>query len=465
MQLRDEVLPGLVEELEGKFPYAHALAISRRFSRIRVGGAVTVESGDQPAPRKNVDGVVFSVSDGVQFHDVYVDSFAQDDLASAVRNAMRDVPLSTEPHVEFDPGSENVLDYRIPDVPDSSLVPAKDTIARLQEYRRFALAQEGIVSATPVQVQTYTHEVFVNRNRRLAQYLPVLKLIFNLVADRDGKSESAMVYKGGVCLDHCAATEEDIAVKAILARRLLDAIPKPEEILEGVIGDEDFVGVCAHEALGHPYEGDTVGHGAAGFRYLIGQQLAAQNVTLFSDPTMITTGHFAFDHEGQDARRVILLDGGVPTDAFLTDMLSARYLGVEQTGHGRRAGPCDSMYSRQSYTGFQADPNGMTVDDMIASIEGKGMIVYSASSGMEDPHGLTLQINGAYGAEIVKGKLTGRLYKQPKLDTDVLGFLAAISAVGSEEGIKPGGCGKYHKEYANVGLGGPHLLLRNVRVA
>src|SRR5439155_12272328 len=96
-------------------------------------------------------------------------------------------------------------------------------------------------------------------------------------------------------------------------------------------------GTLIHEAIGHPLEADAVQKGVSPmYQGAIGKGVGHEKVSVLEDPTMAgQRGFYAFDDEGIEAQRVVLIDRGV-LKTYLYDRQTARKDAVSSNGHGRR---------------------------------------------------------------------------------------------------------------------------------
>jgi len=186
--------------------------------------------------------------------------------------------------------------------------------------------------------------------------------------------------------------------------------------------------------------------------------VASPLVNMSDDPSLPgQAGSYLFDHEGQISSRTRVIVQGVLTQA-LTDMNSAMRLNIPRTANGRRESFERKAYARMSNTFFEAGEH--TLDQMLSDID-FGYLLDRPASGMEDPKGWGIQLEGYLAREIRHGKLTGRVFSPVIVTGTVPELLKSISMVGSQLEISGlGMCGKGHKEWVKVTDGGPYLRLR-----
>jgi TldD protein len=103
-----------------------------------------------------------------------------------------------------------------------------------------------------------------------------------------------------------------------------------------VVMQNGWGGVLVHEAVGHPLEADNIARKTGVFVGKLGQKVATPVFTMVDDGTLPNfRGTTNFDDEGTPMRRNVLIEDGVLVK-YMTDVLSAKQLGMERTGNGRR---------------------------------------------------------------------------------------------------------------------------------
>ena len=132
--------------------------------------------------------------------------------------------------------------------------------------------------------------------------------------------------------DRVAATVKEAARLAVLA---LDAQPAPAGTFPEVLSSS-AAGTMIHEACGHGLEADLALAGMSAFAGKLGQKVAGDGVTIIDDGTLPhKRGSAAVDDEGNASSRVVLIENGI-LKQYLQSRKTARKMGVEPTGNGRR---------------------------------------------------------------------------------------------------------------------------------
>jgi TldD protein len=231
--------------------------------------------------------------------------------------------------------------------------------------------------------------------------------------------------------------EEVARTAADRALAMLRARPAPSGKLPVVL-KRGAGGVLFHEACGHGLEADLVARDASVFRGQVGEQVASPLVTLVDDGTFAREwGAYAIDDEGADARRNVLIDGGVLTD-YMWDLVRARKDGRASSGNGRRETYQHLPMVRMTNTYLLA---GDDDPDDIVSRTPHGLYCVALGGG---------QVNTATG-DFVFGVTEAYLIEngeitEPVRAAQLIGngpdVLRRVDAVGSDFDTWAGTCGK-----------------------
>src|SRR5262249_40367328 len=125
----------------------------------------------------------------------------------------------------------------------------------------------------------------------------------------------------------------DIALAQALTN--LESVAAPAGEMPVVLGP-GWPGVLLHEAVRHGLEGDFNRKGTSAFSGRSGERVAAAGVTVVGDGAMAgRRGSLSSDGEGTPTRRTVLFEDGI-LKGYLQDRLTARLMGMEPTGNGRR---------------------------------------------------------------------------------------------------------------------------------
>ena len=226
-----------------------------------------------------------------------------------------------------------------------------------------------------------------------------------------------------------------------------------------VIVDPLLAGVFAHEAFGHLSEADHIADNER-LRELmnIGRRLGAENLSIIDDATMPgERGSFRYDDEGAASEPTELIRHGILV-SHLHNRQTAHQLGEPPTGNGRAISYRFPPVVRMTNT--YVEPRGSNLDDMLDGME-QGLYVCGSRGGMTELESFTFSSQYAYLVE--HGRKT-KMVRDATLSGNVFETLMNIAAIGDDltlfGGI--GGCGKSGQSPLPVGLGAPHLKIKNV---
>ncbi|MFH1696446.1 MAG: TldD/PmbA family protein [Candidatus Diapherotrites archaeon] len=232
-----------------------------------------------------------------------------------------------------------------------------------------------------------------------------------------------------------------------------------------VITDPWYNALLSHEITGHPSEADRALKREAAWAgrawwfngvddSKLGQKVASEHLSVFSDPTIQGYGKYKYDDEGVKAKKIFNIKKGVLTE-FLNSRETAAILGVKPNG-GMRATSADLMpIVRMNNTCFA--PGKWKRDELFEETK-EGYYAY----GMKTPSiGETRQnfkITCWKLFKIEKGELT-QLYRMGGITGDSYEFLTSIDAVADDFKLyNVPNCGKgAPMQVMKVGNGGPHL--------
>jgi TldD protein len=318
---------------------------------------------------------------------------------------------------------------------------------KIELVRRAYLAARQLdpkIQKVKVLFQDHIQSVFiVNSDGQTAEDTrPQVKLVCTAVAEKDGRREFGFSGGGGrVGLEYFerGLTPEKIGREAAEeAVRLLEAVEAPAGEMAVVLAP-GHAGVLVHEAVGHLVEADFNRKRTSIFWDKLGQKVGSSLLTIYDDPTRPSfRGSYSIDDEGTPPVKTLLIDRGV-VHSFLQDRLSARLMGRELTGHGRRQDYTCIPIPRMSNTYVdrgQEDP-----EDILRSV-GKGIYAERFEGGqVEDSGKFTFSISA--GHLIEGGRLTAPIKQATLIGTNI-DILRKIEMIGAdlEFGLQTGTCSK-----------------------
>jgi TldD protein len=245
-------------------------------------------------------------------------------------------------------------------------------------------------------------------------------------------------------------------------------IPPAGEV--AVVTDPHYNTLLSHEIIGHPVELDRglkMETAYAGRSWLLrglddtqlGRRVASPLVTAFSDPALPGYGHYAYDHEGTPARRVVHIDRGV-FSGFMNSRQTAAVFGGDPNGHWKATEASLVPLVRMSSTVFA--PGDAEPADLIKEIDrGYYLVGHRTPSIAESRENFRISARKVY--EIHRGEI-GRLYRDGGIMADSRDFLLRVDGVGRDFRLYPiPNCGKGQPmQTRKLGNGGPTLRSRAV---
>jgi TldD protein len=240
----------------------------------------------------------------------------------------------------------------------------------------------------------------------------------------------------------------------------MGAVAAPAGEMEVVLGP-GWPGILLHEAVGHGLEADFNRKGTSAFTGLIGQPVASPKVTVVDNGTMAgRRGSLNVDDEGTATQETVLIEGGV-LKGYLSDKLSARLMGMPNTGSGRRESYQSIPMPRMTNTYMLAGDDAP--EDILRSVK-RGLYAVNFGGGQVDITNGKFVFSASEAYLIEDGKVTA-----PVRDATLIGngpeALKYVSMVGNDlkldEGI--GTCGK-DGQSVPVGVGMPTIKLDRMTV-
>jgi TldD protein len=237
-----------------------------------------------------------------------------------------------------------------------------------------------------------------------------------------------------------------------------------------VVTDPHYNTLLSHEIIGHPVELDRglkMETAYAGRSWLlrglddtqVGRRIASPLVTAFSDPSLPGYGHYAYDHEGTPARRVVHIDRGIFT-GFMNSRQTAAIFGGDPNGHWKATDAQLVPLVRMSTTVFAGGERD--AGDLIREIDhGYYLVGHRTPSIAESRENFRISARKVY--EIRRGEV-GRVFRDGGIMADSRDFLMHVDGVGRDFRLYPiPNCGKGQPmQTRKLGNGGPTLRSRAI---
>ncbi len=284
------------------------------------------------------------------------------------------------------------------------------------------------------------------------------------IARQNGNSARGSAGGGGrVAVDffQTEKTPEHFAQEAARQAIIqLDAREAPAGEMEVVLGP-GWPGILLHEAIGHGLEADFNRKKTSAFAGLLGKRVASPKCTVVDNGTLPSRrGSLNITDEGTATQNTVLIEKGI-LKGYMSDKLSARLMGMHDTGNGRRESyehiPMPRMTNTYMLAG-EDDPQ-----DILRSVK-YGMYAVNFGGGQVDITNGKFVFSASEAYLIENGQITAPL-KNASLVGNGPDVLTRVSMVGNDlqldEGV--GTCGK-EGQSVPVGVGIPTLKVDRITV-
>ena len=310
--------------------------------------------------------------------------------------------------------------------------PLKDKLNLVEKTYRSAQNFDQAIKKIQVAYTESRQQIWLVNSEGLSVLddRPMVKVMAMVIAEKKGRKEAGFSGGGGrVGLDYFSnkLTPEKIGQEADWeAVQLLGAAVAPAGEFTVVLRP-GHSGVLIHEAVGHLLEADFIRKKTSVLWDKLGKKVGSEQITIYDDPTIPgLRGSYNFDDEGTRPQKTILIEKGRVT-GFLQDLLSARLMKSQVTGHGRRQDFTNWPLPRMSNTYLERGE--YLPEEIIASVK-KGIYISRLSGGqVEDSGKFTFSASSGYLIE--NGRL-GRPIKQATLIGTNLDILQKVEMVGSD---------------------------------
>lgn len=340
-----------------------------------------------------------------------------------------------------------------------------EKVALLQRLDRMARAMDARITEVSAQlsVQDATMLVAATDGTLAGDVRPLVRLDISVIAESAARRTTGAAGGGGrFALSELTdeRLEKMVRKATSIALTNLAAKPSPAGEMTVVLG-AGFPGVLLHEAVGHGLEGDFHRKRESVFNGMIGQQIAALGVNVYDDATLLDArGSLNVDDEGVAGQRNLLIENGRLV-GLMQDKTSARLMGCNATGNGRRQSYSDLPMPRMTNT-FLGN-GAYDPAEIIASVR-NGIYAVEFSGGTVDITSGQFNFSAEQAFLIENGKVT-----TPIEGATLIGVgnqtLKAISMIGNDLALDGGvaTCGK-NGQMVPVGVGQPTIRIDNVVV-
>ncbi|MEJ2278525.1 MAG: TldD/PmbA family protein [Candidatus Lokiarchaeota archaeon] len=330
---------------------------------------------------------------------------------------------------------------------------------------------ENIASLRLYYADVSGEKLFVNSEGRKIHWYPYILDLRTFVTSKNAQSNlltASDSISGSLGLEYIKqddCTPENIGKNAALwAKEKLDAKAAPAGKFSALC-ENLLAGVLAHESFGHLTEGDFVISKASPIHNKLNERLGSDEVTIIDEGVIpvskdIRPFWLPYDDQGIKTKKTTLMDMGTLKE-FLHSRATASFFKAEPTGNARAVNYTFPPIPRMKNTYFA--PGNLSEEEALEELNNGIYAIRSSGGQVELDGSFIFQANRGYWVENGEKKYP---LKDVTLSGNILELLKNVR--GATKDLKMssgyfGGCGKDGQFPLPVGLGGPKLLIDNVR--
>lgn len=355
-------------------------------------------------------------------------------------------------------------EYIINPEQDPLEVSMKDKLDRLMGFEKLIKDSDNRVKSTHIRYSDSVEQItiFNSEGSNVTFSQPRIDISFNVVVNDGTLSQRTRGREAAIggyeFFDNPILTETaQITVKRAID--LLKAKKAPSGEMTTVM-DPSVAGLFLHEAFGHSAEADSVLQGRSFLAGKIGDTVASEIATVYSDPTLPgSSGSYPFDSEAAPAVKTRLIENGV-FKSYMHSRTTAAAYGVESTSNARAEDYGRPPIVRMNNLYFE--PGSSSLDEIIQETK-RGIYLVAGGGGLEDPEKGRFQFSVQNCYEIKDGELGS-----PLRGTSISGWtietMQGIDMLSKDHATDVGSCGKGEPlmQIVPVVNGGPYMRVNNV---
>jgi len=342
---------------------------------------------------------------------------------------------------------------------DPTSVPISDKLEYVLRQDKEAMEIDKRISSTEIgYTDIVSQKIIANSEGTYVDEATVRSIARAMIFAKEGSIRQAgYKARGGSSGFELFSHDADIGkLAANQAVLLLDAVPAPSGKFDAIF-DPSLSGVFVHEAFGHASEADAVITGTSVLGGKLGEKLGSDLVTIVDDPTLDSYGFMAYDDEGVQTKRKVLMERGV-MKSYLMDIETGSRLGYGSNGSARSQRYDSPPIVRMSNTFFE--PGDLKFDELLEGFNGLYFVGWQYGYTTPSTGMLTFKSREAYLVE--RGELKKHL-RDAALSGMTLEMLHSIDGMAANLEFDPGTCGKNGQMSPNT-TGGTHMRVRDVVV-